>query len=106
MAQDPSQPSLEKSTTFRGVRGWLDIYDYPKHSIRIKIKHIQSSQRLLTRVSIKKTLKKVLDNKKLNDYGYSCLFLYFKNIYLKLILLCLFEINIVLVFLDHFNVLI
>jgi len=94
MAQDPSQPSL------RGVRGWLDIYDYPKHSIRIKIKHIQSS------VSIKKTLKKVLDNKKLNDYVYSCLFLYFKNIYLKLILLCLFEINIVLVFLDHFNVLI
>jgi hypothetical protein len=63
MAQDPSQPSLEKSTTFRGVRGWLDIYDYPKHSIRIKIKHIQSSQRLLTRVSIKKTLKKFLITK-------------------------------------------
>jgi len=38
MAQDPPQSSLKKSTSFRGVRGWLDIYDYPKHSIRIKKK--------------------------------------------------------------------
>jgi hypothetical protein len=100
MAQDPSQPSL------RGVRGWLDIYDYPKHSIRIKKKTYPIISKAIDTCIYKKNIKKGLDNKKVHDYAYSCLFLYFKNIYLKLILLCLFEINIVLVFLDHFNVLI